>query len=143
MAAPKYIAELPQEEASIGEFFFVNTNIINQHVGKLVNGLTIPQLRILQALKMISKQRRRQYIGLAQWFRNSPSGGKSFAYRRREFEEAISILAAKGYIEILTVTNGKVARLTESGLYICSQVAEFLQSYYRRIFTQFNMVAVI
>jgi hypothetical protein len=143
MAAPKYIASLPSEEASIGEFFFINGNLINKHVSKVINGLTVPQLRILQALKMVSKQRRKLYIGVAQWFRNSPSGGKSYIYRRREFEEAITILEAKGYIEIVAVPCGKVARVTDAGLYICSQVAEFLQAYYRRIFTQFNLIPVI
>jgi hypothetical protein len=143
MPAPKYIHQLPTDGASVASFFFVNYNLIAPKVEAIAHGLTLPQIRQLLALQMLIIQRRKLYIGSCQWLRNSPSNGSGYIKKKVEFYINIEVLHTLNYIEVVQVPRGKVARLTLKGELLTTQINTFLTDYYKRIFAQFNLKAVI
>jgi hypothetical protein len=143
MAAPQYIKQLPEENASITSFFFVNYNLIAPKVEAMAQGLTLPQLRQLQALQMATIQRRKLYIGSCQWLKITPSNGAPYPKRRANFEANREALQALNYIQVIDIYNGQQNRLTLKGEYLCTQINTFLTDYYQKIFAQFNLKAVI
>jgi hypothetical protein len=143
MAAPKYISQLPTEKANPATFTFINYNLIAPKVEAMAHGLNTPQLRQLLALWMATEQRRRLYIGVAQWFRNSPSSGHSYIKRKHYFFADMEILLTGEFIEITPVARGRVARLTLKGEQLCNEVNQYLYNYYTSIFSQFNLIPVL
>ena len=77
------------------------------------------------------------------WDLLSPSNGKVYSIRKATFYANLAVLESKGYIEVSDVPRGKVARLTLKGELLTTQINTFLTDYYKRIFKQFNLKAVI
>ena len=140
MKGIKYIAELPTEEADPVTFAIINYNLIANKVKKSSNGLTFAQVRQLLSLQMVSQQKRKVYIGLFEWLKQSPSNGLPYQQRKSNFLDNIKVLESHNYIEVLEVLNGNVIRLTPEGELLSNNVTSSFHAYYTRIFKQFNMV---
>ena len=140
MAVPKYVNNLPPIETSPARLFFQHQGLIEMWLKKQLPEYKATELRQLITLYNTMEQRRKIYIGLCLWYKLTPSYGFTTKARRKLFNTNLELLEKKGLIEVIELYNGKQARLTEQGQYICKTIDDSLTEYYGCIFKQFNLV---
>lgn len=143
MAAPKYIKDLPTVGASPVLFTFTNVDYLELCLLKQFKPLTVYTIRQLISLYNLQEQRRTGSIGVCRWYKYSPLQYKSITTRREVFNKHLNILVSSEYIEVIEVARGRTAQLTDKGRFLILQVQEFINNYYRSIFTQFNLIPVL